>query len=84
MLYGDIASSTQWGDEVTPKDFKADIDGPGGIQSLNIYINSDDGDVFAVQAIYCMLKRHPATKNVYIGGLADSIASLFAMAGTKS
>ena len=83
MLYGDIASSTWWGDEITPKDFKADLDSLGDIQTLNIYINSDGGDVFAGQAIYSMLKRHSATKNVYIDGLAASIASLIAMAGDK-
>jgi ATP-dependent Clp protease, protease subunit len=83
MLYGDIAGSTWWGDEVTPKDFKSDLDNLGDIQTLNIYINSDGGDVFAGQAIYSMLKRHSATKIVYIDGLAASIASLIAMAGDK-
>lgn len=83
MLYGDIASSTWWGDEITPKDFKADLDNLGDIQALNIYINSSGGDVFAGQAIYSMLKRHSATKNVYIDGLAASIASLIAMAGDR-
>jgi ATP-dependent Clp protease, protease subunit len=38
MLYGDIASSTWWGDEVTPKDFKADLDNLGDIQILDIFI----------------------------------------------
>lgn len=83
MLYGDIADSTWLGDEVTPKDFKADLDSLGDIQTLNIYINSSGGDVFSGQAIYSMLKRHPAQKNVYVDGLAASIASLIAMAGDK-
>ena len=83
MLYGDIASSTWYGDEITPKDFKADLDSLGDIQTLNIYINSSGGDVFAGQAIYSMLKRHSAQKNVYVDGLAASIASLIAMAGDK-
>lgn len=83
MLYGDISSSTWWGDEVTPKDFKANLDSLGDIQTLNIYINSNGGDVFAGQAIYSMLKRNTAQKNVYIDGLAASIASIIAMAGDK-
>lgn len=83
MLYGDISSSTWWGDEVTPKQFKADLDELGDIKQLNIYINSGGGDVFAGQAIYSMLKRHTATKTVYIDGLAASIASVIAMAGDK-
>lgn len=81
LLYGDISSSTWWGDEVTPKDFNADLNALGDISILNIYINSGGGDVFAGQAIYSMLKRHPAQKNVYIDGLAASIASVIAMAG---
>lgn len=83
MLYGDISSSTWWGDEITPKDFKANLDSLGDIQTLNIYINSNGGDVFAGQAIYSMLKRSTAQKNVYIDGLAASIASIIAMAGDK-
>lgn len=81
LLYGDISSSTWYGDEVTPSAFAQDLKGLGDISILNIYINSGGGDVFAGQAIYSMLKRHPAQKNVYIDGLAASIASVIAMAG---
>lgn len=83
MLYGDISSSTWYGDELTPKGFKKDLDALGDIKNLNIYINSGGGDVFAGQAIYSMLKRHSASKTVYIDGLAASIASVIAMAGDK-
>ncbi|WP_407312061.1 head maturation protease, ClpP-related [Desulfosporosinus sp. SB140] len=81
LLYGDISSTTWWGDEVTPTAFAQDLKNLGEISTLNIYINSGGGDVFAGQAIYSMLKRHPAQKNVYIDGLAASIASVIAMAG---
>jgi ATP-dependent Clp protease protease subunit len=80
-LYGEISNETWWGDEVTPKEFKADLDKLGEIDTLNIYINSPGGDVFAGQAIHSMLKRHKAHKNVYIDGLAASIASVIAMSG---
>ena len=80
-LYGEISNETWWGDEVTPKEFKADLDKLGDIDTLNIYINSPGGDVFAGQAIHSMLKRHKTHKNVYIDGLAASIASVIAMAG---
>lgn len=83
MLYGDISNSTWWGDEVTPKDFKKDLDALGDIKSLDIFINSGGGDVFAGQAIHSMLKRHEAYKTVYVDGLAASIASVIAMAGDK-
>lgn len=83
QLYGEIADSTWWGDEVTPKDFKADLDSLGNISTLDVYINSPGGDVFAGQAIYSMLKRCKAQINVYVDGLAASAASLVAMAGDK-
>jgi ATP-dependent Clp protease, protease subunit len=82
-LYGDIASTTWRGDEVTPKQFKKDLDALGDINMLDVYINSGGGDVFAGQAIHSMLKRHKATVNVHIDGLAASIASVIAMAGDK-
>lgn len=82
-LYGEISDVTWWGDEVTPKQFKEDLDALGDIDTLNIYINSPGGDVFAGQAIYSMLKRHKAQVNVYVDGVAASIASVIAMAGDK-
>lgn len=82
-LYGDISSTSWYGDEVTPKQFKQDLDALGDVKNLNIYMNSGGGDVFAGQAIYAMLKRHSAHKTVYVDGLAGSIASVIAMAGDK-
>lgn len=81
MLYGTIESESWWGDEITPVNFKNELDGLGDISVLNVYINSDGGDVFAGQAIHSMLKRHKAHVNVYIDGIAASIASVIAMAG---
>lgn len=83
LIYGPISDETWWGDEVTPKQFKEDLDKLGDIDTLNIYINSPGGDVFAGQAIYSILSRHKAQKVVYIDGLAASIASIIAMAGDK-
>ena len=39
MLYGDISDMSWWGDEVTPKQFKEDLDALGDISELRIYIN---------------------------------------------
>ncbi len=83
LLYGPISSTSWWGDEVTPKQFKKDLDDLGDVDEINVYINSEGGDVFAGQAIYSMLKRHKAQINVYVDGLAASIASVIAMAGDK-
>jgi ATP-dependent Clp protease protease subunit len=85
MIYGPIESSSGgWfssGDEVTPKGFKKELDALGELKELNIYINSAGGDVFAGQSIYNIIKRQKCIKNVYIDGLAASIASVIAMSG---
>jgi ATP-dependent Clp protease protease subunit len=80
-IYGEIADSSWWGDEVTPKQFKKDMDALGDISELNVYINSPGGDVFAGQTIYSILKRKKCAVNVYIDGLAASAASVIAMVG---
>lgn len=82
-IYGDISNNDWWGDNVTPTNFKKDLDSLGEIETLDIYVNSGGGEVFAGQAIFNIIKRHKATKNVYIDGLAASIASIIAMAGDK-
>lgn len=81
LLYGIISDSSWWGDEVSPKQFKDDLDALGDVDEIKVFINSDGGDVFAGQAIYSMLKRHKAKVTVYVDGLAASIASVIAMAG---
>ena len=80
-LYGEISEYSWWGDEITPKQFKEDLDALGDIDTLNVYINSPGGDVFAGQTIHSILKRHKATVNIYVDGLAASIASIVAMSG---
>jgi len=82
-MYGDISDVSWWGDEITPKQFKADLDAMGDVKNIEIYLNSGGGDVFAGYTIYNMLVRHKAKKTVYIDGLAASIASLIAMAGDE-
>src|SRR5690606_2072539 len=81
LLYGEISDFTWWGDEVTPRQFREDLEALGDIDELRVYINSPGGDVFAGQAILSTLKRHKARKVVYVDGLAASAASVVAMAG---
>ena len=80
-LYSEIDS---WGDGEyahSAKSFKNELDALGDIGTLNIYINSPGGDVFEGVSIANMLKRKKCVKNIYIDGLAASIASVIAMAG---
>jgi ATP-dependent Clp protease protease subunit len=80
-IYSEISSDVLWGDETTASTFKADLDSLGAVKTLNVYINSPGGNVFEGITIANMLKRFNATVNVYVDGLAASIASIIAMAG---
>jgi ATP-dependent Clp protease protease subunit len=54
-----------------------------GVKTLDIFINSEGGDVFEAKAIFAQLKRFDAEKTVYVDGIAASAATFIAMAGDK-
>jgi ATP-dependent protease ClpP protease subunit len=66
---------------ISAKSFVGELTALGDVDEIDLFINSDGGDVFDSFAIYAALQRHPAVKNVYIDGLAASAASFIAMAG---
>ena len=80
FLNGEISDETWYGDEVTPKLFKDELDAGKG--PISVWINSPGGDVFAAAQIYNMLMDYPYDVTVKIDGLAASAASVIAMAGT--
>ncbi len=82
LLYDEIASSTWYGDEVTPKQFADDLRAIGG-KALKLRINSPGGDVFAAQAIYNQLKAYTGTITAYIDGMAASAATIVTCAADK-
>lgn len=53
------------------------------VDHIDLRINSPGGLVFDGVAIYNLFKQHKATVNVYIDGIAASIASVIAMAGDR-
>lgn len=79
-LYEQIGASF-WGDGITSKSFQKELTGLGKVTSIDLRINSPGGDVFDGFAIYNMLQQHPASVDVYVDGVAASIASIIAMAG---
>ena len=81
ILYGDIASETWWGDEVTPRQFSDELNALGAVAEIVVRINSGGGDVFAASAIYTRLKDNKAKILVKIDGWAGSAATIIAMAG---
>lgn len=75
-LYGAIDS---W-DGITAASFTKELKAVTA-SAIDLRINSPGGLVFDSIAIYAALKRHPATVDVHIDGLAASAASFIAMAG---
>lgn len=81
ILNGEISDETWFGDEVTPKLFKSELESSQG--DVTIWINSPGGDVFAAAQIYNMLMDYHGNVKVKIDGIAASAASVIAMAGTE-
>lgn len=69
--------------ENTQDTFVAKLDEYKDVKQINLYINSNGGDVEEGYGIYANLKRHPANKTCYVDGFANSIASVIAMACDK-
>lgn len=83
-LEGYIAESSWFDDDITPKQFKAELH-QGGDESDDIVvkIHSPGGDCFAAAQIYNMLMEYPGKVSVHVDGLAASAASVIAMAGDE-
>ena len=52
-------------------------------EPLEVHIDSKGGDLFAGLDIFNMLQEHTAEVQIFIDGVAGSIASVIALAGTK-
>ncbi|WP_368657636.1 head maturation protease, ClpP-related [Metabacillus halosaccharovorans] len=85
-IYGEIVDNTDWKwDEadVMPDDVLNALNQVEGLESINLYINSPGGSVFAGLAIYNMLKRNKAHKKAYIDGIGASMASIIPFAADE-
>ena len=80
-LKGPIDEESFWGDEVTPKAFREELEADSG--DITVWINSPGGNVFAAAEIYTMLRDYQGTVTVKIDAIAASAASVIAMAGNK-
>ncbi len=81
FIFGEITSWRWYDEDVSASSFQKDLESIGQVDTLNIHINSCGGDVFEGIAIFNLIKQYNAIKNVYIDGIAGSIASVIAMAG---
>ena len=78
-IYDEIGG---WG--ISAQQFAKDFKALGNnLKQINLHIHSPGGDVFDGIAIYNLLKNHSSNKTVTIDGLAASMASVIAMAGTE-
>ncbi|MFZ2966802.1 MAG: head maturation protease, ClpP-related [Leuconostoc falkenbergense] len=80
-IFGQIVSEKLFDEETSASSFRDSLKSLGDVSTINLSINSGGGSVWDGVAIYNMLKSHKATVNVYVEGLAASIASVIAMAG---
>ena len=78
---GEIVTD-EWEDsDTSAAGFRDALKSLGDVKNINLHINSPGGSVFEGIAIYNMLKQNSAQVNVYVDGLAASIASVIAMSG---
>lgn len=86
-IYGDIADTKWWNEDITPIEIKNALDDMGEISQLDIHINSYGGSVFAGNAIVNLIgnykKKRKCAVNTYIEGIAASMASGISTVGDK-
>ncbi len=82
-IYGEITDWKWLDEDVTPMDIKKELDLLKDASSINVYVNSPGGGVFAGVAIYNELKRIDKPVTAYVDGIAASIASLIILAADK-
>lgn len=76
MLYGEI------GGDVSPERVAAEMSWLASeYPMIDVHINSMGGEVFAGIAIFNALKDCPSIVNIYVDGLAASIAGIIALCG---
>jgi ATP-dependent Clp protease protease subunit len=83
FIYEQIGFDCWTGEGVTGKGVADALAAMKGVKKLNVFINSEGGDVFEAKTIYTQLKRFDAEKVVHIDGIAASAATFIAMAGDK-
>ena len=80
-LDGYIAPESWFEDDVSPKEFKKELE--ADICDITVWINSPGGDFFAASQIYTMLKEYQGKVTVKVDGIAASAAAVIAMAGDQ-
>ena len=80
MIYDNVGGG--WMGGITARDFCAQLAAVKA-KRIAVRINSDGGEITEGIAIYEALKRHGAEITTHVDGIAASIASVIALAGSK-
>ncbi len=83
ILIHEAIGENWYGDGLTSKRFAQQLKDLGDVENIKVRINSPGGAVSDGVAIYNTLKAHGATIEVVVEGMAASIASIIAMAGSS-
>ncbi|WP_235526916.1 head maturation protease, ClpP-related [Companilactobacillus futsaii] len=78
---GEIVADKFYDSETSGTSFRDALKQLGNVKTINLHINSPGGSVFEGVSIFNQLKQNKANVNVYVDGLAASIASVIAMSG---
>ena len=78
-LEGPIDEDDFWGDAVTPRAFRDELE--ADTDDITVWVNSPGGSVFAAAEIYTMLRDYVGTVTVKVASVAASAASVVVMAG---
>ncbi len=78
-LEGPIDEDDIWGDAVTPRAFRDELE--ADTDDITVWVNSPGGSVFAAAEIYTMLRDYIGTVTVKVASVAASAASVVVMAG---
>ena len=76
-VYGTICSASSFfgsEDDVVSSQFVEDLNSYPGINTINVYINSPGGSVFAAASIINQLRKHPACVHTWCDGICASAA----------
>lgn len=82
-VYEQIGEDWWTGEGVTAKRVQEALAQLKGATTLNIYVNSEGGDIFEAKAIHSLIRRFVGERVVHIDGIAASAATFVAMAGDR-
>lgn len=82
-MYEPIGYDFWTGGGITAKSVQKAIAELGSVAALDIFINSEGGDVWEAKGIWSQLDRFAGEKVVHVDGICASAASFIAMAGDR-